>query len=273
MDVEAVIEKLGWQRTSEAGGVVFRVRPVGSGSHEIHGVCRGVGVECNGLDMVGEGMGLGAAICVLNGRTIFSLSKEEQMQPQTYLRAFHMDGLSAKKIAGLDIDKPYRLVRKALAPLYIRSQGFRPIYTYLMWARTALGPRAVYKKLQDIGVILVSYRFVSQGVLDVEVDPRVRPDAKVMIANELSGRYFTQLFLDNKMVVEKIPPWMNISSESAVLYSPLLKLGLKVSRVEGCEMYAGREVVGQRLNWAGFSYAPCSSMGKISYRVEMVSYG
>ena len=88
----------------------------------------------------------------------------------------------------------------------------------------------------------------------------------MFVANELSGRLFTILYLDDRRV-DDIGPWMEVRDCSRVkLYSPYLKLGFKIPTLSSCKMFAGREVVGDRLDWAGVSYV-VKPENKLSYDV------
>lgn len=270
--MEATVRQVEGISVKPRGRIIFQNSPKSHPSHEINSVCRGLGVQFDWLDLVGEGMGLAAPVCLFGGKTVFPLGRVDQFQQAGLLRSFYMNGVSVKKFWGLSVESPYRLLRRLTAPRYVKSVVFRPLYYYLMWARTGVGLKAVYSKIRSVGVVTVSYRLREHAV-DVEVDADLQSDVYLMVANELSGRIFTQLFLDGNRIVKNVPPWIKIDADSALLYSPLLKLGLEVQKVDGCRLYAGREVVARRLDWAGFSYVVKPGVTRLSYRLEMVNLG
>lgn len=254
--------------TRVAGSFLFHKNPEGDTRHEINSIIRGLGVTYKGVDLVGEGIGLSAPIC-LGGKTTFPLQAQDKEQSTDFVRVYRMNGVSVKKISRVELDRPYKWVKDILAPSYIHNQAFRPFYAYLMWARTGLGIKSVYTKTESLGEVNVRYRF-DGAKIDVSVETQLKPGSKVMIANELSGSYFDKLRLGNGELMDGIPPWCELQTDSALLYSPHLAIGLRISCPNDSRMYAGREVVGKRLDWAGFSLLLEPKARTLRYTLEMV---
>jgi hypothetical protein len=101
----------------------------------------------------------------------------------------------------------------------------------------------------------------------VEVDASSLRAERFLIANELDGKLFDHLITDDSVDVARIPPWLEISGDSAKLVSTSLSLGFRLNQVDGCRLFVGREVLGERLNWAGFSYMPGPDVRSFSYEV------
>jgi len=264
--VRALLEQVILRSHEPTSRLTFPDAPRGAHSHEINGIRRGLGVEYNGVDIVGEGMGIAAPVCSVHGRTIFPLHAEDRRPLTGRTRIFHLNAVSTKKLSTLHVDPQYRPLRKMLTPLYLRNPSFRPLFTFLTWTRTALGLKAVYTPIEEIGKVTVSYRPENGGV-NITVDSEVPREAPVLVANELSGRYFSQLLLENGRP-RRIPPWTEISADSALLYSPTLNLTFKAYRTDGTRMYVGREVVARRLDWAGFTYLLPPGVDQVQYRLE-----
>ena len=223
--------------------------------HEIHGVARGLGVCVFGRGIEGEGMGIGGVVALCGNRAVFPLTAEEFMLGKTLIRRYHMNGVSIKIIGGRGfVDKPYKKIHAALAPLYVKSSIFRPFYYFLMAARTVANVRSRFAEVRGLGYVDVAYR-VDGNRVRVEVDASSLRCSKYFIANELSGRLFTKLLVDGRDI-GRIPPWIDLDCDRLELFSPALKLGMELRRVAGCRLFAGREVVGKRLDWAGASYQP-----------------
>lgn len=229
--------------------------------HDINGVARGLNVLVNGVSIIGEGMGIGAPIILTRLKTIFPLSHDSKMVEEDELRkTFWMNGVSVK--VALDkvvVDRAYRVVKRALAPLYINSRLFRPFYRLLMFSRDALRVKSHYHEVKPLGFVEATYRIDGDSVL-VSVDLNSLKGVKLLVANELSGRLFTKAYVDGRQL-DGIPPWMVVKGREVLLYSPLLRIGFRLKRIPGTVMFLGREVLGRRLDWAGVSYVatpPCS---------------
>jgi hypothetical protein len=101
----------------------------------------------------------------------------------------------------------------------------------------------------------------------VEVDATRLDAQKFLIANELNGQLFERFIVDDSIHITKIPPWLEVSGNSAKLVAPSLGIGFRLNQVEGCRLFVGREVLGGRLNWAGFSYMPNRDLNSFNYEV------
>lgn len=236
-------------------------------SHEIAGVSRGLGVYCGGRCIVGEGMGIGGPLALHNGRAIFPLDAQDLYAEEGSLtRRFCLNGLSDKYIGRGRADYPYRWVRTRLAPLYLRSERFRPIFQYLMAARTVVGFKSRYRRIDPVGYVDVRYRY-SPNRVTVNVDASSLEGVKYLIANELDGGIFRQLRIGESDIIRKLPPWFEVKHGEAHLEAPGLGVSLHFGQILGCRMFVGREVLGKRLNWTGFSYVPRSEVSRFSYDV------
>ncbi|MDJ0270483.1 MAG: hypothetical protein NXY59_08060 [Aigarchaeota archaeon] len=220
-------------------------------------------MRVSGLGIEGEGMGIGGVVALCGNRAVFPLTAEEFMLGRTLIRRYHMNGVSIKFIGRGFVDKPYKKIHSALAPLYVKSRVFRPFYYFLMAARTVANVRSRFVEVRELGYVDVAYR-VDGSMVRVEVDASSLRCSRYFVANELSGRLFTKLLVDGRDI-GRIPPWIDLDCDELELFSPTLKLGMKLRRVAGCKLLAGREVLGERLDWAGASYQP--NTRRFSYEV------
>ena len=247
-------------------GLQFSGRIPSAASHEIDGVARGLGVYYGGRCIVGEGMGIGAPLALFKSRAVFPLDAENFQADGHLLRRFHLNGLSLKYVGRARADIPYKWIRSQLAPLYLRSPLFRPIFNYLMAARTVVGIKSRYRRLRSIGYMDITYEYADNRIR-VEVDATHLDAKKFLVANELDGQLFRHLIIDDTAPIMKIPPWLEIEGRDARLIAPELHLSFRLDRVEGCRLFAGRESLGERLNWAGFSYMASADVNRFSYEV------
>jgi len=230
---------------------------------EIWGVKRGLGVAVGDVEIVGEGMGIGGVVA-LRGDTYFALDSEDLNDDGRIERRLLLNGSLEKYIGNVKIDRLYKPIWTSLSPLYVSSSFFRPLFKYLMYARNLL-IRTVPKRRVPIGHVELSYRPKEDGV---DVKARWSLDGQVIIANELSGRLFDELRVDGSRV--KLGPWIELRGSEAELRSRRLRLSMIIERVKNAALFCGREVIGRRLDWAGFSYIPTLGTRNLEYSVRFV---
>jgi len=235
-------------------------------SHEIDGVARGLGAYFQGSCIVGEGIGIGAPLALKGNRAVFPLDSEILRSGKKPIKRFYLNSLSQKYVGGLRADFPYKWLRSHLALLYLKSPAFRPVFNYLMAARTAIGIKSHYEKLADCGHVDITYEAEGSEV-HVNVDASNLEADRFLVGNELDGRLFTDLLVDDSLRIDRVPPWLEIKGRTAQLLAPKLGLAFTVETQPGCRLFCGREVLGQRLNWAGFSYSPNTGKGRFNYKV------
>jgi len=237
-------------------------------SHEISGVVRGLGVYYQGKCIVGEGMGIGGPLALSsNNRAIFPLDEEELASGRRLVKRFYMNGISDKYIGRGPAEFPYRWIRTRLAPLYMRSSRFRPLFSFLMAARTVLGIRSHYRRTGGAGYVDVAYA-CDRDRVRVEVDATQLKADRFLVANELDGRLFKHMSIGDSNQPHRIPPWLEvIDGRDVRLVAPSLGLGFRMRHLDACRMFVGREVMGNRLNWAGCSYMAKPGATSFSYEV------
>jgi len=203
---------------------------------------------------VGEGIGVGGVIAVNSDTPFFPLDSNVRIHGHKLVCSYVINGKPAKYI--LDrrrIDRPYSLLHRALTPLYLRSFLTRPLYVYLMAVRTILGIRNRFERTKPLGVVEASY-VIGDNYVDVGINLDGVDADGVFVANEFSGRLFTQLYIDG-VKARRFEPWMEITGcREATLYSPYLRISVTLPNLGSCKMLAGREVLARRLDWAGVSY-------------------
>ena len=246
-------------------GLEFSEHIPSASSHEIDGVARGLGVHYEGVSIVGEGMGIGAPLALLGNKAVFPLDSQRLRSGVRLTKRFHLNGLSFRYMGAVRAEFPYKWIRTTLAPLYMKSPRFRPIFNYLMAARTVVGIKSHYRKTPSIGHVDVSYS-PSNGKVRVEVDASNLRTKRFLVANELDGRLFNRLVVDDATYVSRIPPWLEVTN-NVRLVAPELGLSFRLNRLDGCRLFVGREIVGGRLNWAGGSYMPGGGTNRFSYEV------
>ena len=243
-------------------GVRFSFNIPSDPEYEIYGVERGLGVFIGSRSIVGEGAGIGMPLGLDHNKAIFP--GKGAISRDTLSKRFELNMISVKYLGHVKVEKLYKKTRSLLAPIYLKSKTFRPIYTLLMISRTMLGVKSRYEKIESKGHVDVMYE-AGYNHINVNVDASRLRCSKYLIANELSGKLFTKLIIEDEEI-DDIPPWVEIRGEEAALISPKLRLMIRIEKPPYCRLFAGREVLGRRLDWAGFSLIP--SVRRFSYHVE-----
>lgn len=213
-------------------------------------------------------MGIGGPLALSNNRAIFPLDEEELDSGQRLVKRFHMNGISQKYIGRGPADFPYKWIRTRLAPLYMRSSRFRPVFNFLMAARTVVGIKSHYHRTSGAGYVDIGY-VCDHDRVRVEVDASHLKAKNFLVANELDGRLFRHMSIGNSTHPSGIPPWLEVGDDRDVrLAAPSLGLSFHMRHLDACRMFVGREVMGNRLNWAGCSYV--AKPGAASFNYEVV---
>ncbi|MEM4303219.1 MAG: hypothetical protein QXQ70_04910 [Candidatus Caldarchaeum sp.] len=248
----------------QSSPVLALAEPVEDREYEIHGVCRGIGLRIGGVHLVGEGMGIGGVIGIAGRKAVFPLKEETANISHNILwKRYYLNGLSIKYWGGVEVEKPYKKLREMLSPLYIRHSGFRPFYTLLMAGRTLAGLKSRYIAIDPVGTVETRYKIDGNSV-DVEVSVDSPRDVVILVANELSGRLFTAMEIGGR--IRGVPPWLEVRMPVRFI-APSIRLSMALEPVDGCRMFVGREVLGNRLDWAGASYQLSKDVDKLCYRV------
>mgnify|MGYP001773880636 CR=1 FL=1 len=238
--------------------------------HEIDGVVRGLVPVLDGLALIGEGMGLGGVVGIFGKRTVFPLSAvTHQISSGAISREIQLNGISLKYLSKACVDKPYRKLKTLLSPLYLQSKVLRPLYFMLMAGRTIMGVKSRYIRLKTYGTVHLTYR-INGSEVEVAARRDTPKNMRILVANELSGRLFTYVRING--MKKKLPPWMKLENRIVELVSPHLKLSMIINKPDNINSYAGREVLGSRLDWAGVSLEFPEEEDTLHYHLVFKNY-
>jgi hypothetical protein len=124
-----------------------------------------------------------------------------------------------------------------------------------------------YRVYGRIEVCTIDYSF-NGDVVELKVY-RETGRGKLIVANELAGSLFDTLMVGDRCL--KLRPWTRCPSRRPVLVSKTLGISLHFDLPDGVEVFAGREVLPPRLNWAGIDLVMEEGLLDVSYRVR-ISY-
>lgn len=246
------------------GPVKAFLLPVGADGMEVSGVVRGLGLTYHGLDVAGEGMGIGGAVLRLHGRTYFPLSHKDTLQEGSAVRKLELNGLSRRYLGPLDVTTLHRRIRERLTPTYLGGGNASSLFRLLMKIRSHL-LKTRYVKVETAELCEVRYTF-SEDTIKVRV-LRERGCGTLIVANELSGELFDCVVLDGRAT--EPGPWSRIKHRSPTLASKKLGLDIQFLFPEGFEVFAGREFQPPRLNWSGVDIALDEGVKEAEYTVKI----
>lgn len=247
------------------GPLEVTLLPTASVGTEIAGVVRGLGLSVAGIDLSGEGMGIGGVVLRVSDVTFFPLSHVDELGESYASRTLKLNGLSRRYLGPIDVTELHRELREFMTPLYLRGVRSRAIFRLLMMARSLL-LRTKYVPSLTRDVCKVTYRFDGE-LLSIEVKRQERT-GRLIVANELSGRLFDRMLLGDESV--ELGPWSRCYSRTPSLASRKLGLTLRFHLPEGIEAYVGREVMLPRLDWAGVDLVLRDGEREIRYAVEIL---
>ena len=111
------------------------------------------------------------------------------------------------------------------------------------------------------------------GIIIIEMDTGDLPSgiSEVVIMNELGASHF-DVYKDSSGVSlhnEAIGCWDKVNASDASFESSDHHVEFRLGQVKGAQLFRGRELVGNRLNWAGFGYSFPPSIKFFRYMVEI----
>lgn len=216
----------------------------------------------NGMELVEEGLGIGAPICLYGDGARFSLNATTFVNDSSDLsviKIYSMSAMESKRFRGANI-RHGGYASQFLRSLEKAYRGIRSLQlgaTAMLRVVSMMGLRNEYVEGRSKGQIAVTYQ-PSNGGLVVNVDfHNIETDdlRSLILGNEQGGRLFTN-YSDSsgvKMSGREIEPWKPTSAERATLFCPATGVGFRLRRPSGWQIVRGREVVTSRISWAGLN--------------------
>ncbi len=230
-------------------------------------IARGVILAHHGLDLCEEGVGFGVPVLVRKLGSVFPGSRRCRWVESEAIAEIELEyELNLAERLSRDgrwVGGPVaRAAHEAAAWLHRAVPPARAALTALSsLLRRGLAIRTLFEEVPSQGTCTVRYRVEPRGAgcrLSVRVDAAGVSRAglsEIVVMNELGARWF-DCYEDSdgvRLAGGAIGTWNEVRAERAALRSSQAGVSFAVERRAGARLMRGRELVADRLSWAGFA--------------------
>ena len=239
---------------------------------------KGLILSCNGIDVIGEGIGFGVPIVKYSGGTVFSGSSS------LYVRRLG-DTIEIRKEFLMDLVNRDRLksfklkihgIRTLSDFFCVQYQRHKRLVRPVLIVRSLfpkVGIKSSFIKRPHKGTVIVTYVMKKNRIhVKLNFSNLEQTDlGKVFILNE-QGAHFFRTYSDSeglRLVDEEIGAWDNVTAQSAKIANEQNKIGFSLKSLEGSMLKRGREMMEGSLNWIGLDYELEPENGHFEYEIEL----
>jgi hypothetical protein len=270
-----------------ADGLVLRLDPPaaatgdGAGVYPTSRLRRGLLLADGALDLAEEGVGFGVPVLKYGPRAVFAGGLRADVRDEgtlcTVRAVYRMD--LVERLAGDGgarvAPRPLYVAKDALAALHRRVPAARGVLTA---TSSALRRRFRWETVYVPGgpkaeVLVTSVVDRRTGSVRVEVDLSGLPAGvtEFAVMNEQGARAFDRYEDASGAVLrgDGIGTWDVVTAESARFVCATHGVAFSMGRVDGAVLRRGRELVGDRLAWAGFGLTVPRGRRRLSYELRV----
>jgi hypothetical protein len=235
---------------------------------------KGVVLEHNKQEVIGEGLGFGVPLVKYNDKTFFSGTSEIILDSATNIihKKYVLDTISKKYYKGnLISDKIYRPIHRAFTFFYLIFKPLRFFFDYLMHLRETVGIQTSFHKTEPRSTVYMTYQ-ITGNKLHVKADfSKIKSDnvEEFVVLNE-QGAMFFKSYSDSEgteLYNEMIGPWHIVEAEKASLIDKSRDLSFTLWNLDTASMVRGWENVPGRLSWTGLNYIFKPEIKKMAYSI------
>lgn len=245
-------------------------------------VQKGLIISSNSHELVEEGVGLGLPI-IRFGQTVFfpgdaSISTQQEGSRVINKVSYNLNLIIRRSLRwGNTINNPhfYR-VDEFFSRLHRRNPALRGALT---WASSSIkrlcGVSTSFREIDSAGLVSVIYDTdVTEGIIHTSINLtglKRGGCTEITIANEQGANHF-DLYRDSNGVTlrgKEIGTWDETFAQRASLVDSRDGISLSINEVRGARIFRGREVVANRLNWAGLNYVLPGNTSSFSYDIKI----
>ena len=240
---------------------------------EIADLQKGLVLELESTEIIGEGIGFGAPVVIYADDVFFSrAARLVNVGPKNITKIFQMDSISRVEFRGIIFGGSfYKKFYDIFSGFYmetIRSQAF---FRILMALKRSLGFRTRYMSVEERGSVRVKFKFIPPKVL-VNVDLtglQTSGCKEILLLNEQGAKSFSRYSDSNGTYqdVSQMGAWEEVKSQSATIEGVDVKF--TVDQQDGAKLLRGREEVRGRLSWIGFAYSLQPSIKEFDYVIQI----
>lgn len=240
---------------------------------------KGLALFCDGQDLSEEGVGFGVPVLVLktSREAIFPGScvwkTELKGDGATIEAEYFMNLMGKMAVGGRRIDcRTFYRAREWLAAQYRRHPELRKGILYgAELSRRVMSMKDAFVEIPPVGSVKTVYTIMDDSV-QVDLDLRGVPEGhELVIMNEQGANHFDSYKDSGELSLEKdaIGSWDEVFSDRASFIDSENGLYFALPRVEGAKMMRGRELLSDRLAWAGLAYVLSSGTKRFSYTIRL----
>jgi hypothetical protein len=234
-----------------------------------------------GRELIEEGVGFGVPVVIFSDKTYFSSSAElsiiTENQTTMIVKNFYIDTVSRKvwRNRVLTDNSLYQIISRFFMKIYRKYPSSRRGIFPFIKLRKKFGIETLFTKVKHRGNITIKYKIKPRSV-EIEADfTRINKDncLKVLLLNEQGATCFRRFFDSEgvKLIDEKIGAWDQVDAGWACLSNVNYSLGFCVQSLLNCRLLKGREVIEDRLSWAGMAYEIDPHIDLIKYEIKILS--
>ena len=240
---------------------------------EIADLQKGLVLEVESKEIIGEGIGFGAPVAIYRDEVVFSRSARlVNVGPVNITKIFQMDSISRVDFRGIIFGGPfYKKFYDIFSGIYMENNWSQPFFGILMALKRKLGFKTRFMGVAKRGSIRVKFKFIPPKVL-VNVDLtglQTSGCKEILLLNEQGARSFRRYSDSNgtDQDVSQMGAWEEVRSKSATLEGAKVKF--TVDQQDGARLLRGREEIPGKLSWIGFAYSLHPSIKKFHYVIQI----
>jgi len=238
---------------------------------------KGLVLLCDGQDLSEEGVGFGVPVLKIGREVVFSSScvwKTELKGDCATIEAdYSMNLVGRMAVGGRRIDcRTFYRAREWLASQYRRHPELRKGILYgAELSRMVMSMKDAFVEVPSVGAVKMVYSIMDDSVR-VGLDLRGVPEGhEVVVMNEQGANHFDSYKDSDELFLEKdaIGSWDEVFSDRASFIDSKNGLYFALNRVEGARMMRGRELLSDRLAWAGLAYVLTPGTKHFYYTIRL----
>jgi len=233
----------------------------------------------NGRELIEEGVGFGAPVVQYHDRTYFACSGEvfveTDSERKVLVKTFILDAISRKKVGRSSYvnDDFYSFIHGIFHRAYVSHKTFVPFFNKVIELRKIFGVQTDFVRVEPRGAVTARYVCLPNSV---EVEVSLLKLGKVgcreiLILNEQGATHFRK-YSDTDgvtLIDDEIGAWETVKAEEAYLMDVDDRLSFSLRRVDGTELFRGREETPGRFSWAGFGYSLSPNVSNFKYVIRL----